>query len=75
MGTIGFLTGTALIFEHPKRHTELLLYVIPRAGEATINLYKDQLPRWFKFLRDTGYGDTLMFCCGNVFGGVVWCGE
>ncbi len=66
LSTIGFLTGSAMIFEHPRRHTELLLYVIPRASEAALNIYKDQLPDWLKYLSATGYGDTLLFCAGKI---------
>ena len=57
------LTGFALFFEHPKRHAELTLYVLPRAAEAALNLLDsvELLPSWLQVLRHTGTGDVLMF--------------
>lgn len=58
----GFMTGLALLFEHPRRHGELVQYVIPRAVETAFNLHGDLLPQWFNLLRESGHGDVLLFC-------------
>jgi hypothetical protein len=57
----GVATGAALLIEHPRRHIELTLYVVPRALEALSNLSAARHPRWLAWLRDSGAGDALLF--------------
>ena len=45
----GFCTGLSLLWEHPARHSELLLYVGPRAAETSFNLLQHRFPAWYAY--------------------------